>query len=150
MDYIEPETIPYYKDCEPLISGLGYQLVELAVFKKKTSWQVRVVISGANGVGIADCSKVHHAILPRLQAILASQDMYVEVTSPGLERVFKNAAEFSAFPGKMVKVWNTDISDWMMGTIVSSGKDSVTLATESGEITIPYSKIAKVKLYNRA
>jgi ribosome maturation factor RimP len=150
VDYIEPDKIPYYNDCEPLVTGMGYQLVELAVFRKQTSWQVKIVIAGGESVGIADCTKLHRAILPRLEAILSSQDMYVEVTSPGLDRVLKNAAEFSVFTGKQVKVWNTDISDWMMGSIVSSGKDSVTLATEQGEQTVPYGKIAKAKLFDRA
>ena len=150
VDYIAPENIPYFGDCEPLIKGLGYSVVELAIFKRQSSWQVKVVITGPAGVGIADCTKVHRALLPRLEAILSSQDMYVEVTSPGLDRVLKNAAEFDVFTGKMVKVWNTDISDWIQGVIRSSGSGSVLLDTESGEMDIPFSKIAKAKLFDRA
>lgn len=150
MDYIEPDKIPYFNDCEPLVSGLGFKLVELVVFRKQASWQVKVVITGPDGVSIAACTKVHRTILPRLEAILASQDMYVEVTSPGLDRVLKNALEFSVFSGKNVKVWNTDISDWIMGAIVTSTKEAVTLSTEQGEQTVPYNKIAKAKLFDRA
>jgi ribosome maturation factor RimP len=150
VDYIEPDKIPYFNDCEPLISGLGFKLVELVVFRKQSSWQVKVVLTGAEGVGIADCTKVHRALLPRLEAILSSQDMYVEVASPGLDRILKNALEFSVFSGKNVKVWNTDISDWMQGVIVSSTKEAVTLSTEQGEQTVPYNKIAKAKLFDRA
>ena len=109
-----------------------------------------VIVSGPSGVGISDCTKVHRALLPRLEAILASQDMYVEVTSPGLDRVMKNAAEFGVFKGKTVKVWNTDISDWIQGTILDSGTESVKLALESGEEDIPFVKIAKAKLFDRA
>jgi len=150
VEYIAPEKIPYYGDCEPLIRGMGYSLVELAIFKRHTTWQVKVVITGPNGVGIADCSKVHRALLPRLEAILSSQDMYVEVASPGLDRILKNAAEFGVFTGKLVKVWNSDISDWMQGTVLESGTESVKLASESGEMDIPFTKIAKAKLFDRA
>lgn len=150
MDYIEPDQIPYYADCEPLVSGFGYRLVEFAVFKKQTSWQVKIVITCDTGVGINECTKVHRAILPRLEAILDSQDIYIEVTSPGLDRVLKNATEFAQFVGKTVKVWNTDISDWISGTVKTSGKNSVTLASETGDTEIPYSKIAKAKLFDRA
>jgi len=129
---------------------MGYSLVELAIFKRHTTWQVKVVITGPNGVGIADCSKVHRALLPRLEAILSSQDMYVEVASPGLDRILKNAAEFGVFTGKLVKVWNSDISDWMQGTVLESGTESVKLASESGEMDIPFTKIAKAKLFDRA
>ena len=150
MEYIAPEKIPYYGDCEPLIRGMGYSLVELVIFKRQATWQVKVVITGPNGVGIADCSKVHRALLPRLEAILSSQDMYVEVASPGLDRILKSAAEFGVFTGKLVKVWNSDISDWMQGTVLESGTESVKLASESGEMDIPFTKIAKAKLFDRA
>ena len=148
MEYIAPEKVPYFDDCEPLISGLGYSIVELNVFRKQSSWQIKLVITSPAGVGIADCSKVHKSLLPRLEAVLATEDMYVEVASPGLDRIFKNAAEFSVFNGKQVKVWNTDISDWIQGKIVSSDSSSVRLETDKGEIDIPYIKIAKAKLNN--
>jgi ribosome maturation factor RimP len=150
VEYIEPDQIPYYSDCEPLISGFGYRVVELAVFRKQTSWQVKIVITCKDGVGINECTKVHRAVLARLEAILATEDIYIEVTSPGIDRVLKSASEFALFEGKTVKVWNTDISDWMSGTVITSGKDSVTLSSEKGEIEIPYSKIAKAKLFDRA
>lgn len=146
MDYIAPEKVPYYVDCEPLVHGLGYLIVELMAFKRQGNWQIRVVIAGPEGVGIADCSRVHRALLPRFEALLSSRDIYMEVTSPGLDRVFKNASEFSVFTGKQVKVWNTDISDWLYGTIVSAATDSVRLLTDAGEKEIPYNKIAKAKL----
>jgi len=76
--------------------------------------------------------------------------MYVEVTSPGLDRILKNAAEFAVFRGKQVKIWNSDISDWLQGTILSSDAESVRLGTDSGETVVPYTKIAKAKLYNLA
>jgi ribosome maturation factor RimP len=122
--------------------------VELVVFKRQSSWQVKIVITSDEGAGIVECTRVHRAILPRLEALLDSQDMYVEVTSPGIDRVLKNAAEFAVFVGKQVKVWNTDISDWISGAVVSATADSVLLSTDKGEIGIQYSKIAKAKLNN--
>jgi len=146
VEFIAPENIPYFQDCEPLIQGLGCSLVELVVFKRHTTWHIKVVITGPEGVGIAECTRVHRALLPRLEAILSSQDMYVEVTSPGLDRILKNAAEFSIFTGKQVKVWNSDISDWMAGTVVSSDREAVTLRTDDKDMRIPYGKISKAKL----
>lgn len=148
MDYITPEKISYYGDCEPLISGFGYSIVELNVYKRQSTWQIKVVITSPAGVGIADCSKVHKALMPRLEAVLDSQDMYVEVASPGLDRILKNAAEFTVFEGRQVKVWNSDISDWVQGIIVSSDAVSVRLRAEAGEMDIPYTKIAKAKLFS--
>jgi ribosome maturation factor RimP len=146
VDYITPEKVPYFFECEPLISGLGYSLVELGVFKRQSTWQIKIVITAPQGVGIADCSKVHRATFTRLEALLATQDLNIEVASPGLDRIFKSASEFAVFAGKQVKVWNSDISDWQQGEIISSDTVSVLLKNEDGEINIPYNKIAKAKL----
>lgn len=94
VDYTEPSTLAYYRECEPLVTGLGYSIVELQVFKRQETWQVKVVITGANGVGIDNCAKIHRALVTRLEVVLDSQDVYVEVASPGLDRIIKNAAEF--------------------------------------------------------
>ncbi len=148
MEYTTPETIPQYSECEPLIKGLGYGIVEFAVFKRQASWQVKIVINGPNGIGIADCTRVHRAILPRLEALLSSTEIYIEVTSPGLDRLIKNAFEFQLFIGKEVRIWNTDISDWMAGKILGSDTQSLRLEVTDGEMIVPYDKIAKAKLYN--
>lgn len=148
MDYITPEKIPYFFECEPLIRGLGYSLVELVVFKRQATWQIKIVITAPSGVGIADCSKVHRAIFTRLEALLDSQELNIEVASPGLDRILKNAYEFSVFTDKQVKVWNSDISDWMQGFVISSDTVSLCLRTETGEIILPYNKIAKAKLFS--
>lgn len=146
MEYTSPESVPYFVDCQELISGLGFQLVELVCYKRQSTWHVRAVITGPNGVGINECTKVHRALLVRLEALLVSQDMYIEVTSPGLDRVLKNAYEFALFVGKSVKVWNVDISDWMQGTIVSATINSVILSIDNSNIDIKYEKINKAKL----
>lgn len=146
MEYIAPENIAYHADCEPLVRALGFSLVELVIFKRQSTWHVKIVITAPSGVGISDCSKVHRAVLPRLEAVLSSQDMHVEVASPGMDRVLKNAAEFSVFAGRKVKVWDTDLSDWVPGTVVSADESSVTLDTDQGKRAFPYQKIAKAKL----
>ncbi len=146
MDYTEPSTILHYGECEPLITGLGYSLVELNVFRRKGSWQVKAVITGSSGVGVDDCAKVHRALVTRLEAVLDSQDVYVEVASPGLDRIIKNAAEFALFTGVSVRLWNTDITDWIQGTVVSSDKTQVLIDTGTEQLSVPYSKIAKAKL----
>ncbi|ULQ60127.1 ribosome maturation factor RimP [Brucepastera parasyntrophica] len=149
MEYTAPENMPYFTDCEPLVRGLGYQLLEFTVFKRHTTWQIRAVIYTSEGVGINDCSKVHRILLPRLEALLSTQDLTMEITSPGIDRILKDAYEFSVLTGKNIKIWNTDVSDWIYGEIVSSDQKEVCLLSESGKIQIPYSKIAKARLSDR-
>ena len=164
MEYTALETIPHFNECSPLVSGLGYALVELRVIPNHGQFQVRAVIthldsSKTEGIGINDCAKVHRLLLPRLEALLKSQDVYMEVTSPGMERLIKNAAEFSLFTGKYIRVWDTAVSDWVPGVIISSDTKTLTLelseqsaaaaktaASASNKRTIPFEQIAKAKL----
>ena len=70
----------------------------------------------------------------------------MELTSPGIDRNVKNAAEFSLFVGRAVRVWSKKISDWIGGKIVSADETVLTMETEKGEIvTVPYGEMAKAK-----
>ena len=161
MDYKPLDSIPYYKDCSPLVSGLGYALVSLNVVPQNGSIKVTAVISRAvsgddfSAIGIDDCAKVHRVLLPRLEAVLDSQDIYMEVTSPGMERNIKNAAEFALFEGRLARVWDQAVTEWVPGRIVTSDSQSVTLevvheddsdSSASEKVNIPYVRISKAKL----
>ena len=77
MDYIDLNTVPYYSDCAPLVKALGYVLVDLKVIPQKGTVRINAVIAGLDSsasIGVEDCSKVHHALLPRLEALLGTDD----------------------------------------------------------------------------
>ena len=148
MEYEPLDSMPHYKDCAPLVEGLGYKLVELHITPQKGITRINAVIASVDpavNIGVNDCSKVHHALLPRLEAILGTEDTYMELTSPGMERNIKNAAEFAVFTGREVRVWDKTISDWVGGTIVSSDEKSVTLEKDGENRVFSYENIAKAK-----
>ena len=151
MDFTSLDSMPYYTQCKSLVEGLGYILVSIHVVPAKTTTKVQAVITNgesnsSEGIVINDCAKVHRLLLPRLEALLQNQDIYMEVTSPGMERHIKNAAEFSLFKGRDVKVWNTEISDWISGVIKDSDEHQLTLEVMEETKIIPYTNIAKAKL----
>lgn len=148
LEYEPLEKMPHYSECAPLVEGLGYTLVELHISPAKTITKITAVIASkdpAVDIGVNDCSKVHHALLPRLEAILGTEDTYMELTSPGMERNFKNAAEFSVFVGREVRVWDKTVTDWVSGKILSADEKSVTLEKDGGSQTISFENIAKAK-----
>ena len=134
MEYEPLEKMPHYSECAPLVEGLGYTLVELHISPAKTVTKINAVIASKDpsvDIGVNDCSKVHHALLPRLEAILGTEDTYMELTSPGMERNIKNAAEFALFKGRQVRVWDKTVTDWVGGKVVSSDNASITLEVEN-------------------
>lgn len=148
MEYKSQDSFPYYRECAPLVEALGYFLVELNVLNHKSSVRIYAVIAAkdsAREIGVDDCSKVHHALLPRLEALLGTDDTYMELTSPGMERNIKNAAEFVFFIGREVRVWDKNISDWVGGKITAADDKSVTLKKDDLEQTFYFENIAKAK-----
>jgi ribosome maturation factor RimP len=152
MDYIPYKKIKYYSECAPLVEGLGYKLVDLKVIPGKTTTKISAIVTPVQSdvnMGVNDCAKVHRALLPRLEALLGTEDTTMELTSPGIEHNIKNAAEFSVFTGRDVRVWDKTVTDWVSGKILSSDEKSVTLEKESGEsFTVLFENIAKAKFIN--
>ena len=149
MEYTAYKDIKYYKECSALVEGMGYKLVELKIVRSKTIVKISAMISSIEpdgNIGVNDCAKVHRVLLPKLEALLGTEETTMELTSPGIEHNIKNAAEFTVFTGRDVRVWDKTVTDWVAGKIISADDKSVNLETESGEkLNVSYENIAKAK-----
>lgn len=154
MEYTSLDSFPHYTECEKLVSEMGYHLVELKISPQHGTTHILAVIASSDPlavIGVNDCSKVHHVLLPRLEELLGTDDTYMELTSPGMERNIKNAAEFALFIGRQVRVWVKTITDWVGGTLIAADNQSLTLeVTQDGsenseQKTFAYADIAKAK-----
>ncbi len=133
-------------EIEPVITGLGYSLVDFTDKRSRNSLQVDIVIYNERGITLDDCTLVHKTVLPRIEMLEDREDVYLEVSSPGTSRTIKTVDEFAVFTGKTVKVLLTDESEWITGKIVSIEKDALTLKTKDDTFTIDNSDIRKAKL----
>jgi ribosome maturation factor RimP len=131
---------------ETVVKGLGFCLVELTVSRHRGSVQIRAVIYSGNSIGTDDCSKVHRAVMPRLELAFEGQDIYLEVSSPGIDRLIKNGAEFANYTGRGVRCYRTDISDWTAGILESAGEEGIIIKTKEGSVRIEFDIIAKARL----
>ncbi|MDR0302687.1 MAG: ribosome assembly cofactor RimP [Treponema sp.] len=140
------ETADVRRTLEPVLAGLGLRLVELTVSRHRGSVQIRAVIYNGSSIGTDDCSKTHRAITPRLELAFPGQDIYLEVSSPGINRLIKDGAEFSNYTGRGVRCYRTDISDWTAGILESAGENGIVLKTKEGDVKLDFEIIAKAKL----
>lgn len=149
MEYTSYKSIKYYAECAPLVEGLGYKLVDLKIIPSKTITKISAIVcpvDSEQNMGVNDCAKVHRVLLPRLEALLGTEETSMELTSPGIEHNLKNAAEFAVFEGRNVRVWDKIVTDWVSGKIISADDKSVTLEKEDGEkYTQSFENIAKAK-----
>jgi ribosome maturation factor RimP len=137
---------------EPVVKGLGMALIELAVFQRKGrggnpgSVQVKAVIYHAGSVGVNDCSRAHRTMLPRIELAFPGRDIYLEVSSPGIDRLIKDGSEFQHFTGRGVKCYRSDSAGWTGGVLRSADETGIVLKTKDGELSLVYDLIAKAKL----
>ncbi len=93
---------------EPVVTGQGYELVDVEFKNEMGGWVLRVFIDNPRaegGVGLDDCANVSR----ELSAVLDVEDVIpghysLEVSSPGLNRPLKKEADFARFVGKKAKI----------------------------------------------
>ena len=145
-DAVNPETASLRKPLEEILKGLQYSLIELVVSRSRGSVQVRVVIYNGSNIGTNDCSRVHRAITPRLELAFEGQELSLEVSSPGVDRLIKDGAEFTHYTGRGVRCYRTDISDWTAGILESADENGIVLKTKEGNVRLEFDIIAKARL----
>ncbi len=142
-------------EIESLVSQLGLRCVE--VYKNETKGTVSLtclLYKNESDITTDDLEKAYNVIYPRYSVLLGERDLTLEVSSPGMGRVFKDYYEFTVFQGKRVRLYSTQYSSYISGIIETSDFQSVTLINyliedkkENGErMKIDYNTIAKAKL----
>jgi ribosome maturation factor RimP len=86
---------------EPAVTGLGFELVDTQVSSRGR--MVRVFIDKPGGVSVDDCADVSQH-LTRVFAVEGIDFDRLEVSSPGLDRPLRKAADFARFAGQKVDV----------------------------------------------
>lgn len=103
--------MPVTDALEGLISGLvgalGFELFELRLVGSRSRPTVQIRIDRLDGgtVTVDDCAVVSRAVEARLDEDGTLGERYVlEVSSPGLERPLRNAADWQRFVGRKASV----------------------------------------------
>ena len=75
---------------EPKIVNLGYELYDVQYVKEGKDYFLRIFIDNPNGISLEDCEKVNNAITDLLDdANYIKQQYFLEVSSPGVERILR-------------------------------------------------------------
>jgi ribosome maturation factor RimP len=135
-----------FSEAESLVESLGIKLIDLSVTRHGRSSHIAAVIYSPGGTGIDQCSAVHRLLHPRFQVLLDEAEPTVEVSSPGMDREFKNPREYGIFQGRGIKAYSRAKSDWVKGILSSFDGEKVVIASETGPLTLPLADIAKARL----
>jgi ribosome maturation factor RimP len=135
----------------PTMESMGYGLVRVRLFgQQRLRLQVMIERLDEAPLDVDDCAEASRAI----SAVLDVDDPIVgsytlEVSSPGIDRPLVRLADFTRFAGFAAKIELDAPIDGrrrFAGRLAGVNEDAVKLTTETGEVALPYERIAKAKL----
>lgn len=133
-------------EIEPVVTAMGYALVELSLGRRTGVTHVVVVLHRDGGVGVDQCAEVSRVLRPRLELIEGLADVTLEVSSPGIERAIKDPAEYGIFRGRGVRVLPAGGGEWIGGVIEDWRDGTLVLRTEGGARELPAGSIRRARL----
>ena len=134
------------------IEDLGYELYDVIYEKEAQDYYLRIFIDTPNGINLEDCEKVNDAINDMLdEANYIKEQYFLEVSSPGVERVLRKEKHLQDNLGKEI-VCNLfkpiEKEKQIEGVLQEFDKDKLILQMEGKEEVreIHRKDIAKMKL----
>jgi ribosome maturation factor RimP len=137
---------------EPVVSGLGYELIDVEWSSAGRHSVVRVYIDRTDGgsIGLDDCERASRSI----GAVLDAEDpigheYQLEVSSPGFDRPLRTAAHFARFAGSEARV---ELAEPLEGRRRFRGRlgpvedGLVTIEVDRKEWKLPLAGISKARL----
>jgi ribosome maturation factor RimP len=117
--------------------------VEVILFEPVSANTMRLVIDREGGVDLATCERVTN----HLRDLLTETGL--EVSSPGLERPLVKPEHFRRYLGRRARVKTREAQGGrksFTGELVGASDSEVTVAADTGVVSIPYSEINRSNL----
>lgn len=130
------------------VEALGYDLVDTDFIREGPDQILRFYIDKRGGVNIDDCVIVSRAVDPLLDEKFSYQMPYtLEVSSPGLTRPLKTAADYDRYAGETVEVSLYQARDGekqLEGKLLGAAEDGFILRIGDEEIKFTTVEVAKI------
>jgi ribosome maturation factor RimP len=152
MDVVERVT----ELAAPFAASLGLELVEVEYRQEGRQMVLRLFIDREGGVTLDDCASVSREMTEILDVEDFIQGHYnLEVSSPGINRPLKKAADYERFTGRLVKIRTFELladdagnkRKTFQGLLLGLEGGVVRLKLTEGQTAgIPLEKVAKANL----
>ncbi len=135
----------------PSLLDMGYDIVRVQLSgERRAKLQVMVERRDGADVTVDDCAAVSRAVEALLDVADPIAGAYVlEASSPGIDRPLTRLGDFERFAGHDARVeMRMPIAGRrrFRGRILGLDAERVRLATEDGEVALPFADVAKAKL----
>ena len=131
------------------IENIGYDLYDVEYAKEGPNYYLRIFLDNENGIDLNDCEKVSNAINEMLdESDIIKEQYYLEVSSPGIERIIRKDKHLEQNKGKQieVKLFKKDKNGnkSYIGELEDFDAETITIKNEK-EITIERKDIASMR-----
>lgn len=134
---------------KPIVENLNYELYDVRYEKEGKDYYLRIIIDKPEGIDINDCEKVNDAINDILDEADYIKDQYfLEVSSPGLERVLRKDKHFEKQIGNEIslKLFKPiDKQKELIGILEEYNENELTIKVEDKTLKINLKDIAIAK-----
>jgi ribosome maturation factor RimP len=134
-----------------LVMRMGFSLLDLRETQQKTERLIRFAIFKAEGVSVGDCARVTLAVRDFILMHHPEEDIRVEVSSPGAERILKSMDDYKLFVMRKVQLTlkSGEVLQLMYKGLDEASSQPVFIQTKAGvdkELIVPLVEIGKCRL----
>ena len=135
----------------PTIQGLGYNLVQVQIFKEKVKRvQLMVERIDQENITIEDCTIVSKEVAVIIDVNdLFGEKYFLEVSSPGIDRPLLALEDYEKYAGFIARVDMKSMFDGrkkFKGTLTGVDGDKIKIKINEDEHILPFFQIQKAKL----
>jgi ribosome maturation factor RimP len=134
----------------PVVEDAGLEVWEVSFGRAGGRRILRVTVDRDGGVDLDTIAAVSQRLSRRLdlEGFEEGRPYELEVGSPGLERTLREPRHFERSVGQQVKVKTVEPVDGSRvheGALVSAGAEAIVIASDGGELRVPYDGIASAR-----
>ncbi len=140
----------------PILSSLGLELVDIEYKREGRAMVLRLFIDREGGITLEDCATVSRELAEILEVEdFISAQYTLEVSSPGLNRPLKKAADYERYRGRLIRIKTFELlpddagnpRKTFLGDLLGLDGGIVRVKLTEGQTAgIPLEKIAKANL----
>lgn len=146
----EPVRDKLFGLLEPAIERLGYSVVDIEYHPRGRRSLLRIYIDAPDGVTVDDCGRVSHQVSGILDVENPIPGAYeLEISSPGLDRPLRTAADFERFAGQEVNLRThapVDGRKRFRGTLLGLEDGDIVLDVAGQRLRFARNRVEKVRL----
>lgn len=136
---------------EPILKEQCVELVELSVVQEKGRFILRFLVDKAKGITLNECAKINRQI-NQIFSIenLIEERYFLEVSSPGLDRLLKSTNDFRRSFGKTIRIsLHEPINEQnvLHGIADEVNEENIVIRTKNDQkLCVPRRNIARARL----